>query len=171
MLLAKKCHVRASRSHAAASCTTVAVPRQHVVSRRQLVAVASSAAAAAPASAPTEAITLTDRALSHLVKLRQERAASSDGKDQQLVFRVGVKQGGCSGMSYVMDFEQPDNIKEDDYVMEYESGAFKLACDSKSLLYLFGMRLDYSDALIGGGFQFNNPNAADSCGCGKSFGV
>jgi iron-sulfur cluster assembly protein len=48
--------------------------------------------------------------------------------------QVGVKQGGCSGMSYVMDFEQPDNIKEDDYVMEYESGAFKLACDSKSLL-------------------------------------
>lgn len=48
--------------------------------------------------------------------------------------QVGVKQGGCSGMSYVMDFEQPDNIKEDDYVIDYESGAFKLACDPKSLL-------------------------------------
>jgi iron-sulfur cluster assembly protein len=48
--------------------------------------------------------------------------------------QVGVKQGGCSGMSYVMDFEQPDNIKDDDYVIEYEGGAFKLACDPKSLL-------------------------------------
>lgn len=88
-----------------------------------------------------------------------------------MVFRVGVKQGGCSGMSYVMDFEEPGNLKDDDYVIEYEGGAFKMACDPKSLLYLFGMHLDYSDALIGGGFQFNNPNAADSCGCGKSFGV
>lgn len=50
------------------------------------------------------------------------------------VLQVGVKQGGCSGMSYVMDFEQPDNIKDADYVIEYESGAFKLACDPKSLL-------------------------------------
>lgn len=48
--------------------------------------------------------------------------------------QVGVKQGGCSGLSYVMDFEQPDNIKADDYIIEYEGGAFKLACDPKSLL-------------------------------------
>lgn len=48
--------------------------------------------------------------------------------------QVGVKQGGCSGMSYVMDFEEPGNLKDDDYVIEYEGGAFKLACDPKSLL-------------------------------------
>lgn len=54
-------------------------------------------------------------------------------------------------------------------VMEYEG--FRLVCDAQSLLYLFGMRLDYSDALVGGGFQFQNPNAEDTCGCGKSFGV
>lgn len=48
--------------------------------------------------------------------------------------QVGVKQGGCSGMSYVMDFEQPDNLKDDDYVIQLEGGAFKLACDPKSLL-------------------------------------
>jgi len=62
----------------------------------------------------------------------------------------------------------------EDTLMTYESGdgaPFKLVCDPKSLLYLFGMRLDYSDALIGGGFQFHNPNAENSCGCGKSFGV
>lgn len=54
--------------------------------------------------------------------------------DVVCVVQVGVKQGGCSGLSYVMDFEQPENIKEDDYIMEYENGAFKVACDPKSLL-------------------------------------
>jgi iron-sulfur cluster assembly protein len=73
-------------------------------------------------------------------------------------------------MSYMMDFEAPENVKSSDSVMDYD-GQFKLVCDPKSLLYLFGMQLDYSDALIGGGFQFHNPNATDSCGCGKSFGV
>lgn len=73
-------------------------------------------------------------------------------------------------MSYHMDFEESSNIQPDDYV-EVLEGGFQLVCDSKSLLYLFGLRLDYSDALIGGGFQFQNPNATDSCGCGKSFGV
>ncbi|PSC67830.1 iron-sulfur cluster assembly [Micractinium conductrix] len=110
------------------------------------------------------AITLTDRALEHLTKLR------SDSGGEKLLLRMGVKSGGCSGMSYVMDFESEENIKPDDAVMEYEGG-FKLVTDPKSLLYLFGMHLDWSPALIGGGFQFQNPNAADSCGCGKSFGV
>ena len=53
--------------------------------------------------------------------------------------------------------------------MEYEG--VRLVCDPQSLLYLYGMRLDFSDALVGGGFQFANPNASDTCGCGKSFGV
>lgn len=73
-------------------------------------------------------------------------------------------------MSYHMDFEDEGNVDSADAVMEYDDG-FRLVCDSKSLLYLFGMRLDWSSALIGGGFQFQNPNAVDSCGCGKSFGV
>lgn len=70
-----------------------------------------------------------------------------------------------------MDFEKPENINDDDTVMEYDDGRFKMVCEPKSLLYLFGMNLDYSNELIGGGFKFNNPNAEDSCGCGKSFGV
>lgn len=56
-------------------------------------------------------------------------------------------------------------------VMSYDNDGFKLVVDPKSLLYLFGMELGWSSALIGGGFQFRNPNATDSCGCGKSFGV
>jgi iron-sulfur cluster assembly protein len=74
-------------------------------------------------------------------------------------------------MSYHMDFEKEEQIAADDYVMNYAGEEFRLVCDPKSLLYLFGMKLDYSSALIGGGFQFHNPNAAESCGCGKSFGV
>lgn len=109
------------------------------------------------------AITLTDKALAQLEKLRAE----SEGDD--LCLRVGVRQGGCSGMSYVMDFEERANIAADDSVIDGQG--FTIVCDPKSLLYLFGLNLDYSDELIGGGFQFNNPNSEESCGCGKSFSV
>lgn len=110
-------------------------------------------------------ISITDKALSHLKKLRAEH------QDSKMLFRVGVKSGGCSGLSYVMEFESETKIAKEDTVFEYDEGNFKMICDPKSLLYLFGMSLDYSDALIGGGFQFQNPNATDTCGCGKSFGV
>ena len=121
-------------------------------------------AGVATPQAPAPAIGLTDKALAHLQQLR-----SQSGSDQ-LLLRIGVKSGGCSGMSYLMDFEQESNVKTEDSIIDY-NGQFRLVCDSKSLLYLFGMQLDYSDALIGGGFQFYNPNAQDTCGCGKSFGV
>eukprot|EP00877_Chromochloris_zofingiensis_P004115 jgi/Chrzof1/13704/Cz08g08230.t1_ISC1[v5.2] len=134
-------------------------------SRRPFAPRASEGATAVAETQSSQPISLTDRALNHLKRLRAEVEGSN------LLLRVGVKQGGCSGMSYKMDFEQAENIKEDDYVISYDSEDFKLVIDPKSLLYLFGMRLDYSDALIGGGFQFNNPNATDTCGCGKSFGV
>lgn len=68
-----------------------------------------------------------------------------------------------------MDFEAAANVRPDDAVLD--SDGFRLVCDPKSLLYLFGLQLDYSDALIGGGFAFRNPNAASTCGCGSSFGV
>lgn len=67
-----------------------------------------------------------------------------------------------------MEFEEEGNVGPKDTVMEYDDG-FRLVCDAKSLVYLFGMSLDYSDELIGGGFKFRNPNAERSCGCGKSF--
>lgn len=77
----------------------------------------------------------------------------------------------CSGLSYAMDFSNEDDIGEDDVFDEYEDEGIKCVVDSKSMLYLFGLELDYSEDLIGGGFKFFNPNAEESCGCGSSFGV
>jgi iron-sulfur cluster assembly protein len=111
----------------------------------------------------TKGILMSEVALKHVKALQQQQG----GKD--LCLRVGVRQGGCSGMSYTMDFEDPTNINEQDEVYDYDG--FRVICDKKSLLYLYGLMLDYSDALIGGGFQFTNPNATQTCGCGKSFGA
>lgn len=107
-------------------------------------------------------IQLTETALKHVQMLREQQ-----GKD--LCLRVGVRQGGCSGMSYLMDFEELEQIRDNDEVFDYDG--FKIVCDPKSILYLYGLVLDYSNAMIGGGFQFTNPNANQTCGCGKSFGV
>mmetsp|Transcript_9292 Transcript_9292/g.23865 ORF Transcript_9292/g.23865 Transcript_9292/m.23865 type:complete len:160 (+) Transcript_9292:39-518(+) len=121
--------------------------------------------AEAQAGTPAPAITLTDNALKRLMDLKASQD-TSPGED--LLLRMGVKQGGCSGMSYFMDFESSDKVAEADAVMKIDGG-LKLVCDPKSLLYLFGMQLDFSNELVGGGFKFNNPNATSSCGCGKSF--
>lgn len=107
-------------------------------------------------------IQMSSAALRQVLLLREKQ-----GKD--LCLRVGVRQGGCSGMSYIMDFEDVSKIREGDEVFDYDG--FKIVCDRKSMLYLYGLMLDYSDAMIGGGFQFTNPNASQTCGCGKSFGV
>ena len=76
-----------------------------------------------------------------------------------------------TGMSYTMDLVASDTVTSDDTIENWDEHGFRSVIDPKSLLYLFGMELDYSDALVGGGFQFQNPNAESSCGCGKSFGV
>ena len=88
--------------------------------------------------------------------------------------RVGVRSGGCSGMSYTMDFIGGDEINSEDKVYDYSLSSeqtFKVICDPKSLLYIYGMQLDFSKDLIGGGFNFVNPNASQTCGCGSSFAV
>ena len=88
--------------------------------------------------------------------------------------RVGVRSGGCSGMSYTMDFIGGDEINSDDKVYDYSLNSeqnFQVVCDPKSLLYIYGMQLDFSKELIGGGFNFVNPNASQTCGCGSSFAV
>jgi iron-sulfur cluster assembly accessory protein len=90
------------------------------------------------------------------------------------VLRVGVRSGGCSGMSYTMDFVPASDTLDDDESYDYESAdgqGFRVICDPKSLLYIYGMQLDFSTALIGGGFNFTNPNATQTCGCGSSFAV
>jgi len=88
--------------------------------------------------------------------------------------RVGVRSGGCSGMSYTMDFIGADQINSEDKIYDYSLSddiAFQVVCDPKSLLYIYGMQLDFSTELIGGGFNFTNPNASQTCGCGSSFSV
>ncbi len=83
------------------------------------------------------------------------------------VFRVSVKGGGCSGMTY--DVKIDTEMREGDKLWVW--GEITVVCDPKSLIYLEGMTIDYQDLLVGGGFQFKNPNASGSCGCGTSFAV
>ena len=96
------------------------------------------------------------------------------GQSDKKALRVGVRSGGCSGMSYTMDFIETNEINPDDKVYDYSLKAdqsFQVVCDPKSLLYIYGMQLDFSKELIGGGFNFVNPNAYQTCGCGSSFAV
>lgn len=93
------------------------------------------------------------------------RDASIQASDYFL--RVSVKGGGCSGLSYNLDFD--NEAKPGD--MEFTHEGLKMVCDMKSFLYLCGTELDFSDGLNGKGFNFINPNAARTCGCGESFAV
>lgn len=109
-------------------------------------------------------ITINESALKHLKDLIKE-----EGIDTQTHFlRVGVKGGGCSGLSYVMDFD--DNKTDMDEVVEVDE-ELKVVIDKKSVLYLFGTELQFSSGLNGKGFQWVNPNASRECGCGASFAV
>ena len=81
--------------------------------------------------------------------------------------RVGVKSGGCSGLSYELKFD--NNLQEEDKL--FEDNQVKILVDKKSLLYLVGTTLEYSGGLNGKGFVFNNPNAQRTCGCGESFSL
>lgn len=109
-------------------------------------------------------VTISNKALSHILELMAE----SNIKPETHNLRVGVKGGGCSGLSYAMDFD--DRIDETDEVVNVDSG-LKIVIDRKSVLYLFGTELDYSDGLNGKGFQWINPNASRTCGCGESFAL
>ena len=104
-------------------------------------------------------ITLTDTAASKVKELLAAEGASD------LALRVAVRPGGCSGFSYEMFFD--GDIAEDDIVKEY--GTIKVVTDPASAGMLKGATLDYKDALQGGGFAVDNPNAQRTCGCGNSF--
>ncbi len=84
---------------------------------------------------------------------------------EKIRLRVGVKGGGCSGFSYVLDLTE--NSKETDEI--FEQHGVKVVCDPKSLLYLNGTTIDFKDEIMGRGFVFTNPNATTTCGCGSSF--
>ena len=112
-------------------------------------------------------ILITDSAMKQLARLCREKGANQ-------LLRVGVRSGGCSGMSYTMDFVGAETVNSSDEVYDYQTKDgidFQVACDPKSLLYIYGMQLDFSNELIGGGFNFTNPNATQTCGCGSSFAV
>ena len=109
-------------------------------------------------------ITVSEKALQHVIGLMMESGITPDSHH----LRVGVKGGGCSGLSYVMDFD--NTIESTDETVEIDGG-LKVVIDRKSVLYLYGTELDYSDGLNGKGFQWGNPNASRECGCGSSFAV
>jgi iron-sulfur cluster assembly protein len=93
-------------------------------------------------------------------------------KDQELdaekvCLRVGVKGGGCSGFSYLLDLTESRKDTDEVFVQH----GIRLIVDPKSLLYLNGVTVDFKDEVMGRGFVFNNPNATSSCGCGSSFSV
>jgi iron-sulfur cluster assembly protein len=107
-------------------------------------------------------IVLTEKAVSEIRRLMSgQNVPASHG------LRVSVKGGGCSGFSYVMGFEPEP--KETDKIMD--AFGLRVFVDPKSLFYISGTVLDYSDGLDGKGFVFRNPKAARTCGCGSSFGV
>ncbi|MBK8954958.1 MAG: iron-sulfur cluster assembly accessory protein [Saprospiraceae bacterium] len=104
-------------------------------------------------------ISFTESALQALIRIKQEQQIpDSHG------LRVGVKGGGCSGFSYILGFDLP---QEKDQI--YEIAGFKVFMEKAHSLYLVGMQIDWIDGLNNRGFSFINPNAKDTCGCGQSF--
>lgn len=104
-------------------------------------------------------IQLTEKAVAQL-----KRLVAKDGRPN-VFLRLGLKGGGCSGLEYVMRLDQ----RKMPYDLSIEVDGIGVVCDAKSAVYLRGSTLEYTGNLIGGGFQFLNPNAGRSCGCGSSF--
>ena len=105
-------------------------------------------------------ITLTDSAAQHVKTFLNKQ-------ENGLGLRVGIKAAGCSGQQYVV--ETAEAINEDDHT--FESNGVKIVIDDASLKYLAGTELDFVTEGLNSGFQFNNPNVTDSCGCGESFTI
>ena len=106
--------------------------------------------------------------VSEKAKLKAIELMKEDGFDSSKDFiRVGVKSGGCSGLSYDLSFDNQE--KENDKI--FENNDIKIIVDKKSFLYLVGTELDYSGGFSGTGFVFKNPNANRTCGCGESFSL
>jgi iron-sulfur cluster assembly protein len=107
-------------------------------------------------------IIVSDKAKERILELKKE-----EGRTENENIRVSVKGGGCSGLMYDLGFDA--TVVETDHV--FEDKGVKILVDRKSLLYLAGTVLEFSDGLNGKGFQFINPNASRTCGCGESFSV
>jgi len=111
-------------------------------------------------------ITLSETAKKEINTIINDKKDELD--NEQTYLRVGVKGGGCSGFSYILDLT--GNIKDNDQIVSEQDG-IKVICDPKSLLYIDGTSIDFRDEVMGRGFVFDNPNATTSCGCGSSFAV
>ncbi|MBL0926805.1 MAG: iron-sulfur cluster assembly accessory protein [Phycisphaerales bacterium] len=109
------------------------------------------------------AITLTPTAAREITTIVKQQELDP----QRIRLRVGVKGGGCSGFSYVLDLTEVQKDSDE----EFDQHGIKVICDPKSLLYLNGTTIDFKDEIMGRGFVFQNPNANTSCGCGSSFAV
>jgi iron-sulfur cluster assembly protein len=108
-------------------------------------------------------VTVTERAKNQIMALMEKEGIMTETHS----LRVGVTGGGCSGLSYQMKFD--DKIDSTDTVIDLES--VKICINKLSLLYLVGTELDYEDGLNGKGFEWRNPNATRTCGCGESFSI
>jgi iron-sulfur cluster assembly protein len=108
------------------------------------------------------ALTLSNNAILEIVRIIAEQNLGD------VMLRVGVKGGGCSGFSYTLGF---DDKVPDESDLIFEQDGIRIVTDPKSLLYLAGMEVDFETGLMGRGFKFKNPNARNSCGCGESFSV
>ena len=115
-----------------------------------------------PARGMQSDITISDKAADEIGKIKTE-----NNIPENHFLRIGVKGGGCSGLSYMLAFEEEQ--RNGDILIEHKS--IKVIVDERSLMYLQGTVLDYTDGLNGRGFVFNNPAATRTCGCGSSFGV
>ena len=104
-------------------------------------------------------ITVTGKAV------KQLKIAMKSAGDENQILRMSVEGGGCSGMTYKMDFD----TQQQEFDKVFESNGLKIVCDLKSWLYLKDIEVDYSNDLLNGGFQIKNPNADRTCGCGTSF--
>ncbi len=121
----------------------------------------TSTTTATPGVAESSKIFLTESAAREIRTIIQQQELDAE----KIRLRVGVKGGGCSGFSYLLDLTETQ--KETDEVVEQHG--IKVIIDPKSLLYLGGTTIDFKDEIMGRGFVFNNPNATSSCGCGSSF--
>ena len=108
------------------------------------------------------AITLSETAAKEIKTIITDQGLPAE----KTFLRVGVKGGGCSGFSYMLDLTEDLKAESDE---ELESNGIKILIDDKSLLYLEGTEIDFRDEVMGRGFVFKNPNATSTCGCGSSF--
>lgn len=113
-------------------------------------------------------ISLTETAAKEIKSIIDEQSKTGELKAEAVRLRVGVKGGGCSGFTYMLDLTEEGPSEAD---LEQESQGVKILIDEKSEMYLDGTEIDFKDEVMGRGFVFKNPNATSSCGCGSSFHV